>query len=71
LTALNIVILGSFVLLLFGLSIPVVQVAGGAVVCVLGWKLLADIPKPADLTLDPAHAKLIALGRAFTVLITR
>jgi multiple antibiotic resistance protein len=37
-------LLGSFVLLMFGLSIPVVQVAGGAVVCALGWKLLADIP---------------------------
>jgi len=61
-------LLGSFVLLMFGLSIPVVQVAGGAVVCALGWKLLADIPKPADVTLDPAHAKLIALGRAFSPL---
>jgi len=59
---------GSFVLLLFGLSIPVVEVAGGAVVCALGWKLLADVPKPADVTLDPAHAKLIALGRAFSPL---
>ena len=41
-------LLGSFVLLMFGLSIPVVQVAGGAVVCALGWKLLADHPKPAE-----------------------
>jgi multiple antibiotic resistance protein len=61
-------LLGSFVLLLFGLSIPVVQVAGGAVVCALGWKLLSDIPKPADVILDPVHAKLIALGRAFSPL---
>ena len=61
-------LLGSFVLLMFGLSIPVVQVAGGAVVCSLGWKLLADIPKPADATLDPIHAKAFALGRAFTPL---
>jgi len=55
---------GSFVLLMFGLSIPVVQVAGGAVVCALGWKLLTDNPKPADLVLDAAHANAIALGRA-------
>ena len=34
-------LLGSFVLLMFGLSIPVVQVAGGAVVCALGWKLFS------------------------------
>jgi multiple antibiotic resistance protein len=61
-------LLGSFVLLLFGLSIPVVQVAGGAVVCALGWKLLADNPKPADVTFDPVHANLIALGRVFSPL---
>ena len=61
-------LLGSFVLRLFGISIPLVQVAGGAVVCALGWKLLADSPKPADVTIDPIHANLIALGRAFSPL---
>jgi multiple antibiotic resistance protein len=61
-------LLGSFVLLTFGLSIPVVQVAGGAVVCALGWKLLSDNPKPAEVTIDPAHAKAIAMGRAFAPL---
>src|SRR5208337_693819 len=59
---------GSFVLLMFGLSIPVVQVAGGGVVCALGWKLLTDVAKPTDVTLDPIHAKAFALGRAFTPL---
>jgi multiple antibiotic resistance protein len=61
-------LLGSFVLRLFGISIPLVQVAGGAVVCALGWKLLSDSPKPADETVDPIHANLIALGRAFSPL---
>jgi len=61
-------LLGSFVLLMFGLSIPVVQVAGGAVVCALGWKLLTDNPKPADAALDAIHANAIALGRAFAPL---
>jgi multiple antibiotic resistance protein len=61
-------LLGSFVLLMFGLSIPVVQVAGGAVVCALGWKLLTDNPKPADVALDAVHANAIALGRAFAPL---
>ena len=44
-------LLGSFVLRLFDLSLPVVQVAGGAVVCSLGWKLLnQDEPsKPAGM----------------------
>ena len=47
------VLLGSFVLRLFGLSIPIVQVVGGAVVCALGWKLLAaENPKLADVTTD-------------------
>lgn len=59
---------GSFVLIMFGLSIPVVQVAGGAVVCALGWNVLADNTKSSDVTLDPTHAKLIALGRAISPL---
>jgi multiple antibiotic resistance protein len=61
-------LLGSHVLRLFGLSIAVAQIAGGAVVCALGWKLLADVAKPADAALDPIHAKAFALGRAFTPL---
>ena len=61
-------LLGSFVLLMFGLSIPVVQVAGGAVVCALGWKLLTDNPKPADAAMDAIHANAIAMGRAFAPL---
>jgi multiple antibiotic resistance protein len=31
-------IFGAYVLKVFGLSVPVVQVAGGAVLCALGWK---------------------------------
>ena len=59
---------GSFVLAVFGLSIPLVQVAGGAVVCALAWKVLGDAPKSVDVVLDLAHAKSIALGRAITPL---
>jgi multiple antibiotic resistance protein len=61
-------LLGSFVLRLFGISIPLVQVAGGAVVCALGWKLLTESAKPPEEKLDPTHANLIALGRAFSPL---
>ncbi|MDR1529634.1 MAG: MarC family NAAT transporter [Burkholderiales bacterium] len=32
--------IGNFVLLFFGLSVPIVQVAGGLIVCHLGWGLL-------------------------------
>jgi multiple antibiotic resistance protein len=59
------ILLGTFVLRLFGLSIPVVQVAGGAVVCALGWNILADRQKPIDVKIDAAQANLIAMGRAF------
>lgn len=33
-------VFGAFVLKIFGLSVPVVQVAGGAVLCALGWNML-------------------------------
>jgi multiple antibiotic resistance protein len=43
-------LLGSVVLRLFELKLAIVQVAGGAVVCALGWKLLNrdDPPKRSD-----------------------
>ena len=47
-------LIGSFVLRMFDLSIPVVQVAGGAVVCALGWNLLNDDSKPPDVGADPS-----------------
>ena len=34
------VFVGTYVLEFFGLSVPIVQVAGGMVVCALGWDLL-------------------------------
>src|SRR5213076_808356 len=34
--------IGAYVLDFFGLSIPAVQVAGGAVVCAIGWNLLNE-----------------------------
>ncbi len=58
-------LLGSFVLRLFGLSVPVIQVAGGAVVCALGWKLLNDDSRPDETTADSRGASAAALARAF------
>jgi multiple antibiotic resistance protein len=59
-------LLGSLVLRLFGLSVPIVQVAGGAVVCALGWNILtSNDSQDAEVTADAGHARLIALGRAF------
>src|SRR5271169_2414780 len=56
---------GSFVLRLFELSVAVIQVAGGAVVCALGWRLLNDEQKSADMTEDPRKASAAAMARAF------
>lgn len=57
---------GSLVLRLFDLSIPVVQVAGGAVVCALGWNLLESAePAPISAVPDLEHAKVSAMARAF------
>ncbi len=54
-------LLGSFVLRLFDLSLAIVQVAGGAVVCALGWKLLNqdDAAKPAGAA-TPAPPDMLA-----------
>jgi multiple antibiotic resistance protein len=42
------VLVGAYVLDFFGLSIPAVQVAGGIVVCMIGWSLLnSPNPQPA------------------------
>ncbi len=56
---------GSFVLRLFELSVAVIQVAGGAVVCALGWKLLNDEQKPGAMAVDPREASAAAMARSF------
>ena len=58
-------LIGGFVLRVFDLSLPIVQLAGGIVVCGLGWQMLADAPKPVAVTVDPAQLQRVALGRAF------
>jgi multiple antibiotic resistance protein len=56
-------ILGNFVLRLFGLSVPVVQLAGGLVLCWLGAKLLTDDSPEAPATAGPDGQQAVA--RAF------
>jgi multiple antibiotic resistance protein len=41
-------IFGAYVLKVFGLSVAIVQVAGGAVLCALGWNLLNSEPPAAN-----------------------
>ena len=47
---------GTYVLDFFGLSIPAVQVAGGAVVCAMGWGLLNEPDRPPTAARDAARA---------------
>jgi multiple antibiotic resistance protein len=58
-------LVGGLVLRVFGLSVPIVQLAGGVVVCALGWHLLADAPRPSAVAVDAARVQQVALGRAF------
>lgn len=51
---------GSFILRFFGLSLPVVQVAGGLVLAAMGWSLLSS-PEPAAATDGPAASSVASL----------
>lgn len=55
-------VLGHYVLRIFGLSIPVVQVAGGLVLCMLAIGMLRDQPGAAP---APAAGNQVAIARAF------
>lgn len=51
-------IAGAWILKLFGLSIPVVQLAGGIMICRMGWEFLtSDKDSAADSNDDVGHAK--------------
>lgn len=49
-------LIGAYVLDFFGLSVPVVQVAGGLVVCSLAWSLLNQPDEPIEWVHDAAKA---------------
>jgi multiple antibiotic resistance protein len=58
-------LVGPLVLRLFNLSVAVIQVAGGAVVCALGWKLLNDDSKPPAMAVDAQQASAAAMAHTF------
>ena len=59
-------VFGTFILRLFDLSLAVIQVAGGAVVCSLGWKMLTEETKPTEESVEPPEqAYMTAAARAF------
>ena len=57
-------LIGAYVLDFFGLSIPAVQVAGGIVVCSIGWSLLNSPNSPPALQRNAATAEDLS-QRAF------
>src|SRR5262245_30471359 len=59
--------IGAYVLDFFGLSIPAVQVAGGVVVCAMGWNLLSEPDRQAPQEHDAvrAHTPADLARRAF------
>ncbi|MGQ7947641.1 MarC family protein [Flavobacterium sp. WC2509] len=47
------VIIGSWILKLFGLSLPIVQVGGGLTICSMGWNLLKSDTATSDKAIQP------------------
>jgi multiple antibiotic resistance protein len=46
--------IGSYVLILFGISVPVLRVAGGIVVAMIGWQMLSGTAPPNEATTMPS-----------------
>ena len=47
------IIIGSWILKLFGLSLPIVQIGGGLTICSMGWNLLKSDATSSDKTVQP------------------
>lgn len=50
--------LGHFILKLFGISIPIVQLAGGLLICKMGWELLSSSPNDEKEHKQVVHSEL-------------
>ena len=53
---LTVLLVGSWFFKLFGISLPVVQLAGGIVICHMGWQLLGSSGSPLDASSAPTPA---------------
>ena len=63
-------IFGAYVLKVFGLSVGVVQVAGGAVLCALGWNLLNSEPSANPGTPIPGESMIMRAFYPLTLPLT-
>ncbi|MGE3148745.1 MAG: MarC family protein [Pseudorhodoplanes sp.] len=57
-------LLGAFILKIYGISVPILRVAGGLIVAVSGWKLLNE-GNPKDAEIDAADQKADFSNQAF------
>jgi len=58
------IFLGSYVIEFFGLSVPVIQVAGGMLICALAWKLLHAEEATSEVKVGPRNSTTLS-ARAF------
>lgn len=62
---LTVLLVGSWFFKLFGISLPVVQLAGGIVICHMGWQLLGNDNRASDSSTAPAPAPTDLEDRLF------
>lgn len=55
--------IGKFLLILFGLSVPIIQVAGGAIICRNGWAFFMNDPTPSQTEDETQADDIIAKNR--------
>jgi len=60
-----VLLVGSWFFKLFGISLPVVQLAGGIVICHMGWQLLGSNSSPSDANAAPAPTESDLEDRLF------
>jgi multiple antibiotic resistance protein len=58
------IFLGSYVIEFFGLSVPVIQVAGGLLICAMAWELLHSEEAASDVEVRPRVTSTLS-ARAF------
>jgi len=58
-------LLGQYILEVFGLSIPVVQLAGGIIICKIGWEFMGDTQEKSELELKGSNSLNSIMKKAF------
>jgi multiple antibiotic resistance protein len=63
----TLLLVGSYILAFFGISVPIVQMAGGVVLASMGWNLLnqTDSASPADSANTPREDASVYFSRTF------